>query len=123
MGRQVNFNIGIIGCGLVGYKRSRSLGLKGRLVACADININRAKKLASNKKIKIFIQVNIGEEEQKNGVFPNKLESFYKICSQDLGLNIIGLMCLPPINKNVESYFAKMLNLRNTVTYVSFLST
>ena len=54
MGRQVNFNIGIIVCGLVGYKRSRSLGLKGRLVACADININRAKKLASNKKIKIF---------------------------------------------------------------------
>ena len=46
---------------------------------------------------------------------PNKLESFYKTCSQDLGLNIIGLMCLPPINKNVESYFAKMLNLRNTV--------
>jgi len=54
MGRQVNFNIGIIGCGLVGYKRSRSLGLKGKLVACADLNINRAKKLASNKKIKIF---------------------------------------------------------------------
>ena len=54
MGRQVNFNIGIIGCGLVGYKRSRSLGLKGKLVACADLNINRAKKLASNKKIKIY---------------------------------------------------------------------
>ena len=83
-------------------------------------NLKLAEKIAKeelkqNKKIKIFIQVNIGEEEQKNGVFPNKLESFYKICSQDLGLNIIGLMCLPPINKNVESYFAKMLNLRNTV--------
>ena len=83
-------------------------------------NLKLAEKIAKeelkqNKKIKIFIQVNIGEEEQKNGVSPNKLESFYKICSQDLGLNIIGLMCLPPINKNVESYFAKMLNLRNTV--------
>ena len=83
-------------------------------------NLKLAEKIAKeelkqNKKIKIFIQVNIGEEEQKNGVLPNKLESFYKICSQDLGLNIIGLMCLPPINKNVESYFAKMLNLRNTV--------
>ena len=83
-------------------------------------NLKLAEKIAKeelkqNKKIKIFIQVNIGEEEQKNGVSPNKLESFYKICSQDLGLNIIGLMCLPPINKNVESYFSKMLNLRNTV--------
>ena len=83
-------------------------------------NLKLAEKIAKeelkqNKKIKIFIQVNIGEEEQKNGILPNKLESFYKICSQDLGLNIIGLMCLPPINKNVESYFAKMLNLRNTV--------
>ena len=83
-------------------------------------NLKLAEKIAKeelkqNKKIKIFIQVNIGEEEQKNGVSPNKLESFYKICSQDLGLNIIGLMCLPPINKNVESYFAKMLNLRNIV--------
>jgi len=83
-------------------------------------NLKLAEKIAKeelkqNKKIKIFIQANIGEEEQKNGVSPNKLESFYKICSQDLGLNIIGLMCLPPINKNVESYFAKMLNLRNTV--------
>ena len=54
MGRQVNFNIGIIGCGLIGYKRSQSLGLKGKLVACADLNIYRAKKIASSKKIKIF---------------------------------------------------------------------
>ena len=83
-------------------------------------NLKLAEKIAKeelkqNKKIKIFIQVNIGEEEQKNGIFPNKLENFYKTCSQDLGLNVIGLMCLPPINKNVESYFSKMLNLRNTV--------
>jgi len=54
MGRQINFNIGIIGCGLIGQKRSKSLGLKGKLVACADPNINRAKKIASSKKIKIF---------------------------------------------------------------------
>jgi predicted dehydrogenase len=54
MGRQVNFKIGIIGCGLTGYKRSKSLGSKGKLVACADLNINRAKKIALNKKIKVF---------------------------------------------------------------------
>ena len=54
MGRQVNFNVGIIGCGVIGYKRSQSLGIKGKLVACADLNINKAKKLAPSKKIKIF---------------------------------------------------------------------
>ena len=50
MGRQVNFNIGIIGCGVIGFKRSKSLGPKGKLVACADLNINRAKKTCSKQK-------------------------------------------------------------------------
>ncbi len=54
MGRQVKFKIAIIGCGLIGLKRSKSLGSKGILVACADININRAKKLAINKNVKFF---------------------------------------------------------------------
>ena len=54
MGRQVNFKIGIIGCGLIGKKRSQSLGLKGKLIACADPDIDRAKKIASSKEIKVF---------------------------------------------------------------------
>ncbi len=54
MGRQVNFKIGIIGCGLIGQKRSQSLGLKGKLIACADPDIDRAKKIASSKEIKVF---------------------------------------------------------------------
>jgi len=55
LGRQVNFNIAIIGCGLIGEKRSKSLGKKGKLIACADIDINKAKKIATNnKKIKVF---------------------------------------------------------------------
>ena len=54
MGRQVNFKIGIIGCGLIGYKRAKSLGSKGKLVACADVNINRTKKIILNKKIQVF---------------------------------------------------------------------
>ena len=54
MGRQINFKIGIIGCGLIGTKRSQALGSKGKLIACADININRAKKIAGNKNIKVF---------------------------------------------------------------------
>jgi len=54
VGRQINFKIGIIGCGLIGTKRSQALGSKGKLIACADININRAKKIAGNKNIKVF---------------------------------------------------------------------
>ena len=54
MGRQVNFKIGIIGCGLIGKKRSQSLGLKGKLIACADPDIDRAKKIALSKEIKVF---------------------------------------------------------------------
>ena len=58
-----------------------------------------------NKKIKLFIQVNIGEENQKTGIVLNDLNTFYKYCTQDLSLNIIGLMCLPPINFDSEKYF------------------
>ena len=54
MGRQVNFKIGIIGCGLIGYKRAKSLGPKGKLIACADPNISQAKRIVRNKKVKIF---------------------------------------------------------------------
>ena len=50
----MNFKIGIIGCGLIGYKRAKSLGPKGKLIACADPNISQAKRIARNKKVKIF---------------------------------------------------------------------
>ena len=52
-----------------------------------------------NKKVKIFIQVNLGEEEQKSGISKNNLKDFYLYC-KDLKLDIIGLMCIPPINQN-----------------------
>ena len=76
-------------------------------------NIKLAEKIASeqdkiNKKIKIFLQVNIGEEEQKSGVLLNNLDEFYLKCSKELNLDIIGLMCLPPISKNPDFYFSKM---------------
>jgi len=54
MGRQISFKVGIIGCGLIGFKRSKYLGSRGKLVACADVNVIRAKKIAVNKKIKVF---------------------------------------------------------------------
>lgn len=75
-----------------------------------------AKKIAEeelrlSKKLKIFIQVNIGSEEQKSGVKVEELEDLYKF-SMNLSLDIIGLMCIPPAGKNPDDYF-KTLNLLN----------
>ena len=57
------------------------------------------------KKTKLFIQVNIAEENQKSGILLNDLKNFYFYCTEDLSLNIIGLMCLPPINSDSNKYF------------------
>tara|TARA_B100000780_G_scaffold271032_1_gene231519 strand:+ start:116 stop:769 length:654 start_codon:yes stop_codon:yes gene_type:complete len=68
-----------------------------------------------NKKLKIFIQINIGNEDQKNGIDENQLEVFYNKCVQDLDLDIIGLMCLPPKNEDTKNYFLKMQNLAKKI--------
>ena len=57
------------------------------------------------KKTKLFIQVNIANEEQKSGILLNNLDNFYMFCTKKLSLNIIGLMVLPPINKDSNKYF------------------
>ena len=57
------------------------------------------------KKLKLFIQINIAQENQKSGISLNDLKSFYLYCTKELSLNIIGLMCLPPINETPEKYF------------------
>ena len=59
------------------------------------------------KKPKLFIQVNIGNEEQKSGIDPHNLKSFYKFCL-DKDLDVIGTMCLPPISEDPEKYFMRM---------------
>ena len=56
-----------------------------------------------NRKMKLFIQVNIAEESHKSGILLNDLNSFYNYCTKELSLNVIGLMCLPPINSNSNS--------------------
>ena len=63
------------------------------------------------KQIKLFIQVNIGNEEQKSGIAPNDVEAFKNKCVDELNLNIIGLMCLPPKNKETAIYFKEMNDL------------
>ena len=66
-----------------------------------------------NKKIKTFVQVNVGEEFQKNGISPKNVNQFVDYCRDSLSLNIIGLMCLPPIDDNPEKYFLHLNQLRN----------
>ena len=64
-----------------------------------------------NIKTKLFIQVNIGDEEQKSGIAKENVLDFFKYC-RNLNLNIIGLMCIPPINKDTKKYFQEMLVLK-----------
>jgi pyridoxal phosphate enzyme (YggS family) len=83
-------------------------------------NIKLAEKIASeqikkNRNLKIFIQINIGNEPQKAGINPKDLKNFYKKCIQDLNLNIIGLMCLPPKQGLVKNYFNEMVDLKKTL--------
>ena len=65
------------------------------------------------KNIKTFVQVNIGEESQKNGIRPKNINQFIRSCKNDLFLNIIGLMCLPPVNENPEKHFLYLNQLKN----------
>ena len=73
------------------------------------ISIEQKKK---EFKPKIFIQVNIGNENQKNGVSINEIENFYGECKRNYNLDIIGLMCIPPVGNSTE-FFSKMLELNN----------
>ena len=71
-----------------------------------------AKKIADeqikiNKKIKIFIQVNIGDEDQKSGVNKNEINELISYCKQ-INLDLIGLMCIPPANSDTQKYFEEM---------------
>ena len=83
-------------------------------------NLKLAKKIAEeqnkvNKRLKIFIQINIGNEEQKNGIDEGDLEEFYKKCVNEFELDIVGLMCLPPKDNNTKEYFVKMKNLAQKI--------
>jgi len=70
------------------------------------IKISKVQK-ELNVRPKIFIQINIGNEEQKSGLPVQNLEKFYKFC-KDLDLNIIGFMCIPPFEEDPIRYFMRM---------------
>ena len=63
------------------------------------------------KTLSYFIQVNLGEENQKSGILKKDLPRFANYCKNDLKLNVIGLMCLPPINGDSERYFKELRQL------------
>ena len=84
-------------------------------------SIKLAKKISDeqikqNKKVKIFIQVNIGSEEQKSGVSIHKIDELLNFC-KELRLNVIGLMCIPPANQESDEYFKKMNFLNNKFNF------
>ena len=87
-------------------------------------NIKLAKKIdfyekELQKKLELFIQVNIGDENQKSGILLKDVSDFYNFCTKNLSLNIIGLMCLPPVSSIPQKYFqilrksSEQLNLKN----------
>jgi len=82
-------------------------------------NLKLANKISNEvqkkaKKIKIFIQINLGDESQKSGINPSDLETFYKQCIE-LKLNIIGTMCIPPDNQDPKPFFKHLLALNQKI--------
>tara|TARA_B110000196_G_C21115348_1_gene650197 strand:- start:632 stop:1294 length:663 start_codon:yes stop_codon:yes gene_type:complete len=82
-------------------------------------NIKLATKISDeqkklNKNIKIFIQINIGNEEQKSGINNNEVVEFYKSCN-NLELDVVGTMCLPPDDDQSDNYFSKMQSINESL--------
>ena len=82
---------------------------------------NLQKKIADeqnkiNKKIKIFLQVNIGDEDQKSGINKNQVSPLVSYCKK-INLDLIGLMCIPPANIDPENYFIEMNKLNETLGF------
>jgi pyridoxal phosphate enzyme (YggS family) len=80
-----------------------------------------AKKIANeqnkiNKKIKIFLQVNIGDEDQKSGINKNQVSQLVAYC-KEINLDLIGLMCIPPANIDPENYFIEMNKLKENLGF------
>ena len=72
-------------------------------------------QLNQNKNVKIFLQVNIGKEEQKSGILKNDLKDLYHYC-KELKLDIVGLMCIPPFNSNPNPFFKELNDLNKNLS-------
>ena len=78
----------------------------------ADILSKSQKNI--NKSLKYFIQVNIGNELQKSGISVNELDPFYTYCTQEIKLNVIGLMIIPPNDGQTTKYFKSTEEINNS---------
>ncbi|MZR29811.1 YggS family pyridoxal phosphate-dependent enzyme [Sneathiella litorea] len=76
---------------------------------------------AAGREIPVYVQVNTGKEPQKAGVFPEDTDGFIKECRDDLGLNVIGLMCIPPVEEQPAPHFALLAKIaaRNGLSRLS----
>ena len=81
----------------------------------ADIFSNFEKE--NDKKLKYFIQVNIGNEIQKSGVPINEIDGFYTYCTKEKNLNILGLMAIPPNDQNPKKYFKTLSDLNASLGF------
>ena len=66
-------------------------------------------------KRKYFIQINIGNEKQKNGIKIEEIDEFYNFCKKTLQLNIVGLMAIPPVDNNESKYFKILMELNQSL--------
>lgn len=74
-------------------------------------------QINKNKTLKYFIQVNIANEIQKSGIPVTELDAFYNYCVNEINLNIIGLMVIPPNDDNFKKYFKSMSELNNSLAF------
>jgi PLP dependent protein len=74
----------------------------------------KEQEIKQSKKLKYFIQVNIGNEIQKSGVLADDVPSFTDYCIKTLGLDVVGLMCLPPANEKPDTFFKILKNLSDS---------
>ena len=72
---------------------------------------------ALNKKLSYFIQINIGNENQKSGILPKDAKSFARYCTEEINLNVIGLMVIPPNDDKTAEYFEKVSNLNSDLGF------
>jgi len=70
-----------------------------------------------NKQLKYFIQVNIGNESQKKGIDISSVPEFVNYCQKNLNLNILGLMCIPPVNTSPDIFFSKLRELNDSFNF------
>ena len=123
LNNNININLHLIG-GLQSNKAKEAFKIFNYIHSLDSEKLARIfSDLENNdsKKIKYFIQVNIGDEIQKKGIRVSLVSDFVRYCQKDLKLNILGLMCIPPANVPPDSYFLKLKQL-NEDSYLKDLS-